>query len=150
MSEFKFFHPIEVRYGDLDPQGHLNNAKYLTFFEQARVHYLIHLGLFTQNQSFMDIGIILADAHIAFLAPIHYGDEVKVGVRTSKLGNKSMIIEQNIVNHASGKEMAKGEIVAVTFDYHNQKTISLPEDWRKTISKFEGLQNQKLKITPRS
>ena len=33
MSEFRFYHPIEVRYGDLDPQGHLNNAKYLTYFE---------------------------------------------------------------------------------------------------------------------
>ncbi len=37
MTDFRFFHPVEVRYGDLDPQGHLNNAKYLTFFEQARV-----------------------------------------------------------------------------------------------------------------
>ena len=44
MTDYKFFHPIEVRYGDLDPQGHVNNAKYLTYFEQARVHYLISLG----------------------------------------------------------------------------------------------------------
>ena len=139
MSEFKFFHPIEVRYGDLDPQGHLNNAKYLTFFEQARVHYLIHLGLFTKDQSFMNIGVILADAHITFLAPIHYGDEVEVGVRTSKLGNKSMTVEQNIVDHASGKEMATGEIVMVTFDYASQNTIVIPNDWRDKISRFEGL-----------
>ena len=138
MSEFKFFHPIEVRYGDLDPQGHLNNAKYLTFFEQARLHYLIHLGLFTKNQSFMNIGVILADAHIAFLAPIHYENEVKVGVRTSKLGNKSMTIEQNIINIVSGQEMAKGEVVMVTFDYQNQETIPVPEDWREKISEFEG------------
>jgi acyl-CoA thioester hydrolase len=139
MSDFKFFHPIEVRYGDLDPQGHLNNAKYLTFFEQARVHYLIHLGLFTKDQSFMNIGVIIADVHIAFLAPIHFGDDVKVGVRTSKLGNKSMTIEQNIVNNTSGQEMAKGEVVTVTFDYQSKKTISIPDEWRDKISKFEGL-----------
>ena len=139
MSEFKFFHPVEVRYGDLDPQGHLNNAKYLTFFEQARVHYLIQLGLFTTDQSFMSIGVIVADAHITFLAPIHFGDEVKVGVRTSKLGNKSMTIEQNIVNSANGQEMAKGEIIAVAFDYQSKKTISVPDEWREKISEFEGL-----------
>ena len=119
MSEFKFFHPIEVRYGDLDPQGHLNNAKYLTFFEQARVHYLIHLGLFSTDQSFMKIGVIVADAHIVFLAPIRFGDTIKAGTRTAKLGNKSMTVEQNIVNTVSGKEMAKGEVVMVTFDYQN-------------------------------
>ncbi|NOY99067.1 MAG: acyl-CoA thioesterase, partial [Chloroflexi bacterium] len=39
MSDFHFYHPIVVRYGDLDPQGHLNNARYLTYFEQARIHY---------------------------------------------------------------------------------------------------------------
>ena len=104
MTDFRFFHPVEVRYGDLDPQGHLNNAKYLTFFEQARVQYMIHLGLYARDQSFMKIGVIVADAHIAFLAPIHFGDEVKVGVRISKVGNKSMTVEQNIVNNASGQE----------------------------------------------
>lgn len=139
MTDFRFFHPIEVRYGDLDPQGHLNNAKYLTFFEQARVRYMIHLSLFTQDQSFMKIGVIVADAHIAFLAPLHFGDDVKVGVRTSKLGNKSMTVEQNIVNSSNGQEMAKGEIVMVTFNYQSKKTISIPDEWRDKISRFEGL-----------
>ena len=40
MSEFRFYHPVEVRYGDLDPQGHLNNAKYLTFFETGRNNFV--------------------------------------------------------------------------------------------------------------
>jgi acyl-CoA thioester hydrolase len=141
MPAFKFLHPIEVRYGDLDPQGHVNNAKYLTFFEQARVRYLIHLGLFTKDQSFLDIGVIIADAHVAFLAPVHYGDEVKVGVRISKLGNKSMTFEQTIVNIVSGEEMAKGEVVVVTYDYRARKTIPVPDEWRERISKFEGLKN---------
>ena len=66
MTDFRFFHPVEVRYGDLDPQGHVNNAKYLTFFEQARVRYMIHLGLYTQDQSFTKVGVIVADAHILF------------------------------------------------------------------------------------
>jgi acyl-CoA thioester hydrolase len=141
MPAFKFLHPIEVRYGDLDPQGHVNNAKYLTFFEQARVRYMIHLGLFTKDQSFLDIGVIIADAHVAFLAPVHYGDEVKVGVRISKLGNKSMTFEQTIVNIVSGEEMAKGEVVVVTYDYRARKTIPVPDEWRERISKFEGLKN---------
>jgi len=141
MPEFRFFHPIEVRYGDLDAQGHVNNAKYLTFFEQARLQYLMHLGLFARDQSFMDLGTIVADVHIAFLAPVHYRDEVKAGVRTAKLGNKSMTVEQNIVNMVSGEELAKGEIVLVAFDYREQKTIPVPDEWRVRISKFEGLKN---------
>lgn len=139
MSEYKFFHPTEVRYGDLDPQGHVNNAKYLTYFEQARVYYLIHLGLFGKDQSFMDIGLIVADVHIAYHAPTHYGDEIKTGVRTKKIGGKSIIVEEAVVDAATGKEMAKGEVVMVTYDYRAQKTISVPDEWRKKISEFEGL-----------
>jgi acyl-CoA thioester hydrolase len=137
MSEFKFFHPIEIRYGDLDPQDHVNNARYLTFFEQGRVNYMIHLGLFEKGQSFMNIGIILADAHLTFKRPIHFGQKVKVGVRISKLGNKSMTSEYVIVGE-DGCEFASGSSVLVAFDYQTRQTIPIPGDWREKITKFEN------------
>ena len=140
MSQFNFYHPIEVRYGDLDPQGHANNAKHLTYFEQARIAYKIKLGLFTNDQSFMGIGVILADVHITYFEPIYYGQNIKVGVHTARLGNKSMTWEQNIMDADSGKELAKGEVVLVTYDYHEEKTIPIPQEWRDKISAFESLQ----------
>jgi len=136
---FNFFHPVEVRYGDLDPQGHVNNAKHLTYFEQARIAYMIELGLFTKDQSFMEIGVILADIHITYLAPIYFGEQIKVGVRAAKLGNKSMTWDQNIVDAKTGKELAKGEVVMVTYDYKEEKTINIPHEWREKIKQFEDL-----------
>jgi acyl-CoA thioester hydrolase len=79
---------MEVRYGDLDPQGHVNNAKHLTYFEQARIAYMVELGLFTKDQSFMEIGVILADVHITYLAPIHFGEHIKVGVPCCETGDQ--------------------------------------------------------------
>jgi len=140
MSEFRFYHPVEVRYGDLDPQGHLNNAKYLTFFETGRINYFTHLGLFTPGQSFMDVGVILAEASVTFHAPVHYGTPVKVGVCTSKIGNKSMRVEQNIVHAKSGEVLALGYVILVAFDYHANQTIPVPDVMRNTIAKFEGLE----------
>ena len=137
MSDFHFYHPIEVRYGDLDPQGHVNNAKHLTYFEQARISYLMQLGLFTKDQSFMEIGVILADVHLTYLEPIYHGQNIKVGVHIAKLGNKSMTWLQNIVNADTGKELAKGEVIMVSYDYHEQKTINIPHDWREKIKAFE-------------
>ena len=139
MSDYHFYHPTEVRYGDLDPQGHVNNAKHLTFFEQARVAYMIELGLFTKDQSFMKIGIIVADIHITYFEPIVFGQNIKVGVQTAKLGNKSMTWEQNIEDANTGKEFAKGEVVVVTYDYDAEKTIPIPQEWREKIIEFEGL-----------
>jgi acyl-CoA thioester hydrolase len=139
MSDFHFYHPVEVRYGDLDPQGHVNNAKHLTYFEQARVAYMISLGLFTRDQSFMKIGVIVADVHITYLAPVYFGQNIKVGIRTAKIGNKSMTWEQNVVDADSGKELSKGELVIVTYDYETEKTIPIPQEWKEKITQFEGL-----------
>ena len=139
MSDYHFYHPIEVRYGDLDPQGHVNNAKHLTYFEQARIHYMIELGLFTRDQSFMQIGVIVADVHITYLEPIYFGQNIKVGVHAAKLGSKSMTWEQNIVDTDTGREAARGEVIIVTYDYKDEKTIPVPSEWRERIAAFEGL-----------
>jgi len=140
MTDYKFFHPTEVRYGDLDPQGHVNNAKYLTYFEQARIYYLMQLGLFSRDQSFMEVGVIIADIHITYHSTTYYGDKIQVGVRTAKIGNKSMTVEQCVMNTETGKITASGTVILVTFDYEMLKTISVPDEWREIISEFEGLQ----------
>src|SRR5258706_4561796 len=108
MPDFRFDCPVEIRYADLDPQGHVNNAKFLTYFEQARIYYLIKLGLFNKDQSFMEVGVIIADIHITYHSTTHYGDPMKVGVRTSKIGNKSFTTEQCVMHAETGKLMASG------------------------------------------
>ena len=137
MTHFHFYHPIEVRYGDLDPQGHVNNAKHLTYFEQARIAYWIKLGLFTKDQSFMEIGVILADIHLTYLEPIYYGQNIKIGVHISKLGNKAMTWRQNVVDADTAKELAKGEVIMVAYDYRAEKPIPIPQEWREKITQFE-------------
>src|SRR4026208_1951779 len=129
MSEYCFYHPIEVPYGDLDPQGPGNNAKHLTYFEQARIHYMIELGLFTRDQSFMQIGVIVADVHITYLEPIYFGQNLKAGRHAEKRGTKSMTWEQNIVDANTGREVARGEVIIVTYDYKDKKTIPVPQEW---------------------
>ncbi|OGN73699.1 MAG: hypothetical protein A2X25_15175 [Chloroflexi bacterium GWB2_49_20] len=141
MTDYNFTHPVEVRYGDLDPQGHLNNAKYLTYFEQARIFYFEKLGLFTRDMSFLDIGVILADVHLTFKAPVLFGMEIEVGVRTTRLGNKSFTVEQAVIDNATGKLMCTGELVLVTYDYHTGQTIPIPSEWREKTSVFEALLN---------
>ena len=137
MAEFHFSHPIEVRYSDLDPQGHVNNARFLTYFEQARVSYLIQLGLFTKDQSFLDVGIIVSTAKVTFLSPVYFGQDVRVGVHVSRIGNKSMTMEYQMTDHSDGRELATGSTTLVAFDYREHKTITVPEKWRERIHEFE-------------
>lgn len=137
MTDFHFHHLIEVRYGDLDPQGHVNNAKYLSYMEQGRVFYLKQLKLW-EGGSFMNMGIILADVHITFKKAIQFGDPVRVGVRISRLGNKSMDSEYILEDARDATLFATGTSVLVAYDYLNRRTIPIPGEWRKAIIKFEG------------
>jgi len=139
MPEFRFYHPIEVRYGDLDPQGHVNNAKFMTYMEQGRVQYIKHLGLW-DGSSFLKIGFILAEVRITFLSPILYTQQVRVGVRVSRLGNKSLDMNYRLEDAQNGQELATGSSVQVAYDYQLSKTIPLPEYWRQAIMGFENLE----------
>jgi acyl-CoA thioester hydrolase len=135
---FRFYHPIEVRYGDLDPQAHVNNAKYLTYMEQARIAYLIALGLW-DGRSFMDIGIILAEARVTFLAPVYFGQQVRVGVRVAEIRNKSLTMEYALEDAESEAQLAVGSSVLVAYDDRKNRTLPFPKPWRETIGAFEGL-----------
>ena len=138
MTDFHFYHLIEVRYGDLDPQGHVNNAKFLTYMEQGRVFYLKQLKLW-EGGSFLDIGVILAEVQITFRKAIQFGDPIRVGVRITQIGNKSMTSEYRIEDARDASEFASGISVLVAYDYRKHSSVPIPEEWRKAILQFEGI-----------
>ena len=138
MSSFRFFHPITVRYGDLDPQGHVNNAGFITYLEHARVNYIRQLGLW-DGKSFLEIGFILARVEMDFKKPILMTDVVEVGVKVSRLGNKSLDMDYLIRESKTGQIFAEGRTIQVAYDYETQKTIPVPDHWRDVIQSYEGL-----------
>ena len=138
MPEFRFHLPIEVRYGDLDPQWHVNNARYLSFLEQARMSYLVHLGLW-DGQDFNRLGLIVADIHISYLAPMLIFHKYRLDQRVARLGNKSLVFDYQLVDEESGERMAAAEAVMVAYDYDSHSSIPVPDNWRRKISEYEGL-----------
>jgi acyl-CoA thioester hydrolase len=138
MAIFNFSETIQVRYGDLDAQGHVNNTRFLVYTEQARLAYLLHLGLWN-GTSFLDLGIIVADIHISFMAPIFWGQTVKVGVRVGHLGNKSLKFEFVVKEEKTGQMFAQVETTVVAYNYHTQASIPIPSFWREKIAGFEGI-----------
>lgn len=137
MPDFRFYQPVTIRYSDLDPQGHVNNAAYLSYLEEGRIGYIKQLGLWTSG-SFLDIGIIVADAQITFRAPIVYGQAVRVGVRVESIGTKSLKMAYSIDSNDS-HVFATATTVLVAYDYRNGETIPVPEAWRSAITGFERI-----------
>lgn len=136
MPSFHFSHPIEVRYADLDPQRHVNNAAIFSYLEQARAKYVEHLGLWS-GKDFDELGIIVAEAFATYKAPIAYNDPVIIDVAVTRLGTKSLDLEYSV--HApDGRVFVTGRTVLVAYDYRRGVSIPIPGAWRDRIGQFEG------------
>lgn len=138
MSAYHFSIPIEPRYADLDPQWHVNNVRFLAYLEQARLTYLVQLGLW-DGSDFNQLGLIVADIHIAYLNPMTLWQKGQVEMRTERIGNKSLTFTYRLINVEDGSVFATAESVMVAFDYVTQKSIRVPDDWREKISAYEGV-----------
>ncbi len=137
MPQFPYKCPVQIRYGDLDPQWHVNNAHYATFIEYARFTWIRDIGLF-DGVSFFDLGLIVADLHIVYKAPIKPTQKVQVGLRVARLGNKSFTLEYQIEDVDTGEVMATAETVMVHFNYHAHASEPLPQAWREKMSAYTG------------
>jgi len=135
MPLFHFTTSLEVRYSDLDPQGHLNNAKYFTFMEHARLKYCLAVGLLNPAAGFMGQGQIVAEATCTFKRPARLGEIVDIDVRIASIGNKSAIMEYRL--RVGDEVVATGRTVQVAYNYDTNQSIPFPTDWRVKVMNFE-------------
>ncbi len=128
---------IDIRFGDMDAMGHVNNAKYLTYMETARLNYARDLSLWTSWPP-GDIGPIMAKVTLEYKLPLNLADRaVDVYTRVIRLGNKSYDMEHLIVRKHDGMVAAYGLVVLVVYDYRNGQSAAIPETWREKIVAYE-------------
>ncbi len=121
---------LEVRYADLDTLGHVNNAVYLTYFEQARVHLLSEYYRKTKG----DFDFVIAHAEVDYLHPI-FLEEIRVRVWVSRIGNTSFTLSYEIYN-SEGILCARGNTVQVVYDVRRGTKKPIPEDFRQYLSRY--------------
>ena len=124
MEGFDFVHRERVRFRDLDPMGHVNNAVFLTYLEQARIAFLFGRGASTES-------IIVARVEIDYRAPVRLGEEVAVGVRAGRIGTKSFDLEYEL--RVNSRLVAEARSVNVFYDYGRREPAAIPDDWRRQL-----------------
>lgn len=134
MEGFRFVCPQDVTFRDLDIFGHVNNAVYLTYVENARIGYLREvLGI----ESLEDLLVIVAKVHIDFRSRATLGETLDVGSRVSRIGTKSFDMDHEI-HGPDGRLVARAETTLVTFDYRGDSTMPVPDLWRERIETYEA------------
>lgn len=135
LSLFRYSHPMEIRFADLDALGHVNNAKYFTYMEMARLLYVRQVIGWMGNQD--TPGVILARSECDFKIPLLLGDPIRVYVRAARIGQKSFDIEHAIVRETDQAEAARGKSVLVAYNYSNGQSVPVPDEWRAKMAAFE-------------
>jgi acyl-CoA thioester hydrolase len=135
LSDYKYRTPIAIRFSDIDAVGHVNNAIYLTYFEEARLKYwreAIHWDL-TKD------GVIVGRSEVNYLKPILLRDEIFCYVRTTRIGNSSFDIMHVLVKLTEhGEEICTtGKTVCISYDYHANKSVRIPQDERLRLIEFD-------------
>ena len=124
-------YPIHIRFNDLDSLGHVNNAVYLSYFEQGRMDYFSEMG--GENWDWTQEGTLLARNEIDYKVPIFLQDKARIELWVSDIGTKSFSVNYRILKDADGQEIecTVGKSIMVCFDYKAQKSIPVPERWRQ-------------------
>ena len=121
MSTFPYVRRERVRFRDCDSMGHVNNAVYSTFLEEARIDVVGGLADF-----------ILARVEIDFRSELRAGEEIEVRTRCSRIGTKSFELEHEI--HADGRLAAQGKSVLVGYDYERGQSVPLSAGVKERLS----------------
>ncbi len=126
---------IEVRFRDCDPMGHVNNAVYLTYLEEARKYYWrTVLGV----EDFRKVDFILARVEVDFRAPAVPGQVLRVWVWAGEFRRSSFDFHYEIRDAATDVLVAEARTVQVMYDYERQRPKPVPDSVRDRIRAFEA------------
>lgn len=130
-------HRFDVRFRDCDPLGHVNNAVYLTYLEQARFtlwrRQLGYVARSAGDGGRRGVGFILAHVEIDFVSQARYGDELEVTVGLSRVGRASFAYDYTIVDVASERVVARATSVQARFDYDVQQSVAIDDELRAAL-----------------
>ncbi|HEV8570172.1 MAG TPA: thioesterase family protein [Actinoplanes sp.] len=80
----RFVYDVALRWSDMDAYGHVNNARFLTIYEEARVA-MFFVGARSHGLGSFEEGIVIARHEIDYLRPVDYGDPVRIEMWISQL-----------------------------------------------------------------
>jgi acyl-CoA thioester hydrolase len=124
----------EVRWGDLDALGHVNNANYFVYCESVRMEFFTRIDLKALTEGGA-LGPALVTATCNFKKQVHHPATLEVGLTVARIGGKSFTLEYGLF---SGDELvADGSSVVVWADYEKGQSLALPDALRETLAAWQ-------------
>ena len=132
-----YFKSFEIRWGDLDANGHLGNADYIAYMSHTRMSFFFDQGLGLEKMRELGLGPIALYEHIYYFKEINITDEIRVSLEIVGLTPDSQFIkmEHNFFNQY-GQNLAFSEILFSWIDLNTRKLGRLSPDLQQKIMSF--------------
>ena len=137
MNDKSLFLPIQIRFNDIDPWGHVNNAVYQNYFDLGRMQFFD--TTFGESWIKRESGLIIARTETDFLAPVFLNDSVGVVTSLKRLGNKSLTLQHELIDQNTKEVKVRSLAVMVCMDYEAGESIIIPNDWREVLEESSFL-----------
>lgn len=137
-ADFRFFLAHRVRYVELDTQGIVFNAHYLTWYDEAVSDYIRAAG-YADSMRVPGADFHVVRGLVEYKVAISRRAEIEIGARCTRIGRSSIAFQPAVFPAGEDTLLATGEIVWVLTDQATRRPIPIPDAMRSTLSAFEGM-----------
>ena len=123
ITDYSQYYEFKTRWKDIDSFGHVNNAVFLTYIEDARIMYFKRWKVTEKKRS-----LIVASIKIDYLRQIEHPSDLIVGQKISRIGNSSFDIQSAIFLNNDPKPAANSVVSCVCFDYQQNKSVPVYDE----------------------
>ena len=116
--------PISVAWGDMDSLGHVNNTRFLRWFEDARIEAFRRIGTLELAPGTAS-GPILARVECVFRSPVRHPDVITSRIRATDLGTDRYTLEHQILSQQQQQVVALGTSRIIEVDYNTGQKVPL-------------------------
>lgn len=128
-TQLKFHHTLRVRYSEIDAQGIVFNAHYLTYFDTTLTEFFRALDMTfdTSAMSTLEYDYHLIKSVVEYHAPIYFDEVIDIYVGVARVGNSSLTFKLFIYVGDEKSPRTSGEIIWVYANRNTGKSTPLPE-----------------------
>ncbi|WP_434630916.1 acyl-CoA thioesterase [Chromobacterium sp. CV08] len=128
---------IKVRGYHLDLFGHVNNARYLEFLEEARWNSFEDSGTLPQFLQ-SGLGLAVVNINIDYNRPATMGEMLLIETTVKSIGNRSAVIHQRVLLDGSDTLVAEADVTFVVFDTRAGKAVVLEGQLREALELIQA------------
>ena len=133
MTDLAYETRLDVRFRDHDALGHVNNAVYATYCEEARVRYYRDV---LDRSVVSGVSTVLAHFEIDYARAVAEVPSVTVAAGVTDVGESSFDMAYEV--RVDGEAAATAEATQVVYDADADESRPVPDEWRERFAEFEG------------